>query len=492
VRAAVRRAAPGLVALAVLPVYLATLAPGLTWANDGADGGDLITAAKVFGVAHPTGYPTYLLLARAFLHLPFGSLAYRANLLSALAAALAAGVTVALVVRGARGPRPLVWAGGLAAGLGYGLSSVLWSQAVIAEVYALHGLFVALILLDVWPGPALARPTVFWRSLHGGLGGLLFGLALGNHLTALFLLPPWLALGVWRAGRVQHRELLYRLVGLALGLAIYAYLPLRARAMPPINWGYAAHWPGFWWIISAQPYRALAFGLPVGSLLARVQAWAGLLIGQFGVLGMLAGIYGLFYGRAAPPVNWLTGWTALAYSAFAIGYGTPDSYAYLVPAFLAFAVWVGLGVAAALEALPPALAQFRPAVLCAFLLTLLLNAGGHLLGVDASRDARAEDFGRTALAGAPPGALIFTHADRDTFSLWYFHFALGQRRDVAVLVAPMLGFDWYRASLRDTYPDLVLPRQSAEPWQQAVTAANVGRAWCDAQLDGGAPLVCSP
>jgi len=44
-------------------VYGCTLAPGLTWANGGTDGGDLITAAATHRVAHTSGYPLYLLLA---------------------------------------------------------------------------------------------------------------------------------------------------------------------------------------------------------------------------------------------------------------------------------------------------------------------------------------------------------------------------------------------------------------------------------------------
>src|SRR5262245_14429377 len=81
----------------LLLVYLSTLAPGLTWANHGADGGDLITAAATGGVAHPSGYPTYLVLARLFLALPFGPLAFRVNLLSAVCAAGAAALVVGLV-----------------------------------------------------------------------------------------------------------------------------------------------------------------------------------------------------------------------------------------------------------------------------------------------------------------------------------------------------------------------------------------------------------
>src|SRR5512134_545866 len=76
-------------ALVVLAIaYASTLAPGITWANNGTDSGDLITAAATLGVAHPTGYPTYLLLARFFQLIPVGSLAFRTNLLSALFAAL--------------------------------------------------------------------------------------------------------------------------------------------------------------------------------------------------------------------------------------------------------------------------------------------------------------------------------------------------------------------------------------------------------------------
>src|SRR3972149_1070758 len=78
-------------------VYYLTLAPNLTWAHGGHDGGDLIVAAYTLGVSHPPGYPAYTLLAHLFTLLPWGSVAFRVNLLSAVGAALAAG-SVALAV----------------------------------------------------------------------------------------------------------------------------------------------------------------------------------------------------------------------------------------------------------------------------------------------------------------------------------------------------------------------------------------------------------
>ena len=78
-------------ALAVpLLVYLLTLAPTITWAHDGADGGDLITAAYTLGVPHPPGYPVYCLLGHLFAHLPLRDVAWRLNLMSAVGAGLAA------------------------------------------------------------------------------------------------------------------------------------------------------------------------------------------------------------------------------------------------------------------------------------------------------------------------------------------------------------------------------------------------------------------
>ena len=91
---------PSWIVFAILiALYLRTLAPGLTWANGGSDGGDLITAAATGGVAHPTGYPLYLLLARLFQWAPLGTLAFRTNLMSALAMSLAAALVCRLVMR---------------------------------------------------------------------------------------------------------------------------------------------------------------------------------------------------------------------------------------------------------------------------------------------------------------------------------------------------------------------------------------------------------
>jgi len=65
------------------------------------DTGEFQTVLPLLGTAHPTGYPTYVLLGflASLLLSPIGEPAFRINLLSLLAVAVAAGATVALVRR---------------------------------------------------------------------------------------------------------------------------------------------------------------------------------------------------------------------------------------------------------------------------------------------------------------------------------------------------------------------------------------------------------
>jgi hypothetical protein len=408
-----------------------------------------------------------------------GPPALGSSVFSALAALLAAGCVYALV-------RVLLvnscWHAYAAAGvaaLWFALSPLCWSQAVIAEVYTLHALFVGLILLFL----------LFPRTWQAPL----VGLAPGNHITVALPALVWLLAGHSAADMQQHiRRLLLRLGGLGLGLLVYAYVPLRAAAQPPINWGGASDWSGFWWLISGQHYRELAFGVPSMFLAGRVQAWATLLVQQFGWVGVGLGFAGLLYG--APRRRrfvWLSAGLAGAFSVFAIAYNTADSFAYLLPVYLIFALWMGIGVAAVL-----AVAQRWHAYAAAGLVVLLLAAVAwsalHTAPqVDASNDHRAARYAASVLEQAPPDALVITSSDRDSFVLWYYHFALEQRPDIVVAVEPLLQFDWYRENLRAIYPALQIPEQAGPDWMAAIIRASpsIG-ALCHTDVQGDIPLHC--
>jgi len=380
--------------LAALALYARTLAPGLTWAHHGADGGDLLAAALTGGVPHPTGYPTYQLWLRAAIALYPGEPARAGNWLSALAAACAVGLLADLARRvlaaGWPGRPPWHALCALAAALSWAASPLLWSQAVITEVYTLHALAVVLILWLLWRWRD-ARQT--GRRATGWLlaAGLALGLGLGNHLSLALLLP---AVGVWvwgpddrkprplrvktgltglealagflydtpdrlkprdqgRGGAFTEQQIPNTrpwwalIAGLGLGLSVYIYLPLAAAGDGPVNWGDARTLAGFWWVVSGRPYAELFLGLGPSDLLGRLAAWAQMALGQLGggPWGLALALIGLWWTDRQQHAWWrATGLIALAYTAYSLVYRTADSYIYLTPVWAVAALWLAAGL----------------------------------------------------------------------------------------------------------------------------------------------------
>ena len=76
-----------LLAVILGTVYIKTLLPGI---GNSGDTAKFAFAGYVWGTAHGNGYPTYRVLNHFFTSLiPIGSLAYRANLLSAVFSVIA-------------------------------------------------------------------------------------------------------------------------------------------------------------------------------------------------------------------------------------------------------------------------------------------------------------------------------------------------------------------------------------------------------------------
>ena len=508
---------PALLLVILSVVYAMTLAPGLTWANRGADGGDLITAAATGGVAHPPGYPTYLILARLFQMLPWGNLAFRTNLMSAVFAVFTAVIVADLSRRSFAAQKGIARWAGFIAGLAFGLSQLFWSQAVITEVYTLNAFFVVLIL---WLMPLSQEIQLFGKagflnqSWLDCLGGLLFGLALGNQITVIFLLPPWLLVGIlrkqggkgavgrspWHPSTLGHlmdwRSLARRAGWLLIGLTIYITIPIRARSGSPVNWGNAVNWDGFWWLISGGAYQERVFSLPVEYLWPRIRNWAGWLQTQYGLIGLVLGFYGLLYGSPrSKRFYWITGWMFISYSAFSIGYSSSDSYALLIPAYMAFALWLGLGVGKLLQEAEKLKQKvwLLPLAGALTFVVILFNAVMIFPDVDASQDARAEEFAQLVMDTAPPGAIIFTSDDEDIFALRYYTYALGQRPDIAVFSGAMQ-FGWYREVMRATYPDVVIPELAGDciPCIRSALIAANNRPICETFPLSSDALVCQP
>ena len=454
--------APLLLGLAALGVYVATVAPGLTWAHHGADGGDLVTAAYTGGVPHPSGYPLYLLLGRCFGQLPVRNVAFRFNLMSAVSAALAITVFTAWArkVLGRVFPDSTYGAVTIASGAGGALlafSRLFWSQALIAEVYALNALMAAACLwwLQRWEdAPQSRRPAI---SLLLGLTG---GLAAGNHLTILLLAPPMFYVLLSDARRPGAREWAGILAGLGMGLLVYLLIPARAAAGPYVNWGNADRWDRFWWLVSGALYQHYAFAIPLQHLPLRIASWAGELVRQFGPWGVALGLLGIWTLSARRRVLGLSVGIFILYSLYAIGYNTADSFVYLIPSYVVWALWSGLGILYlprwVRESWPDKHARWWLALAIACLMPLV-SLGWNWQAMDLSDDTQAMDYVRETLPGLPSGAILISASDAHTFSLWYAQQVERLRPDVLVIDRDLLPYDWYGENLFPRYPGVDLP-----------------------------------
>ncbi|MGQ9518390.1 MAG: glycosyltransferase family 117 protein, partial [Anaerolineae bacterium] len=280
-----RQLLPWGVFAAGLGLYVGTLAPTVATVFD--DSPEFQLVCYRLGVAHPTGYPLYTLLGWLFIRLPLGDVAYRVNLLSAVCAAGAlAGVF--LLVRELTGRSTA----GLLSALALAVSPVFWSQATIAEVYALHLCIMVWLLFALarWEGTGAKKPLV-WAA------GLL-GAGLAHHRTTVFLLPGLaLALALPAKGGEIRRPgwgpTWWKMaLALLLPLLFYAYIPLIGARAGSLDGTYRNTWEGFWRHVLAMDYGAFLTGNPLAQSRTAgdyVRLWAG----QFGIWGGAAGVLGL-------------------------------------------------------------------------------------------------------------------------------------------------------------------------------------------------------
>ena len=459
------------VGLASLSVYLLTLAPGLTWAHDSADGGALAAAAYTLGIPHPPGHPTYVLFGHLFTLLPIGEVATRTNIFSAFCAAGAAALLSWTLAQTAHSRATVV-----GAGLALASSPLLWSQATVTEVHALSALFTAVLLaLGVVSEATAHRPAWQASLLALAVGGAL-GLGVGNHPTAVFS-GPLAVFALWRLRRFR----LAGLLGIALGLAIFTYLPLRAAADPPVNWGDPRTLGQFWWVVSGAPYRHYVFALDWAYVPTRLLAYTALVTRQFSVVGLVAAAVGLaILWRSNRALALATGATAALHTVFAIGYDTSDSYLYLTPVSVCLGFWLGSGV----DWLIGATATRAPwANRLTIALAIILPLAATVVrfpAMDLGGDRGPSEFEAAVLAQAPPQAIILSQQDAHTFALWYFQHAQGHRPDVVVVDTGLLGYSWYDAQLAQR----ITPRQAVSSSVGALLAEGGGSSRRAAEIFG--------
>ncbi|MDQ7028565.1 MAG: DUF2723 domain-containing protein [Ardenticatenia bacterium] len=423
------------VTMAALAVYVPRAAPDLLW----GDSAELQMAAWLAGLAHPTGYPLFLMVGWAWTHAlapalnPAAALTLLVTLFGALAAGGLAWLLVALSDAwwsdAGTAVRTVLAVGGA---LWFAWSPTFWSQALVAEVYTLHALFVV-ALLGAHLRLLVALPETRERAL--AVLALLYGLSFTHHRTTVLWLPGslfFLSLvwpGWWRSWpRLRRAGLL-----VAVPQLLYVYVLWRGPRTPylhqPLGNGqvftlYDGSLRAFLEHVTGSAFsRALGqVALPerlaeLARLWAENVTWTGLLLGA-------AGLWALVRAGQWPWLA-LTGTAFVIHLAFGLLYGIGDIEVMLIPAWLVWIVW-GVGGVGTWARHPR-----RAAVV---VLPLLL-AGWQFLAWQARLDRSDSSSARVRweailAADPPPGAVLLSNDRNEMVPLWYLQFVEGRRPDL--------------------------------------------------------------
>lgn len=347
-----------LLAAVALAFYLRTLAPDML----PGDAGEFQFAAWRWGVAHPTGYPLYLMVGGLWqraLSLVGIRPAAAINGLSAVLGAAAVGMTYLVSMHWSAGPLALRRLAGVYSAVLLGINLTFWSQALIAEVYTLHMVLVLGVLLAAQrlapSAPGLPAMPVNARSLL--ILAALTGLALTHHGMALLLMPGLLVyLAMSGAG---WRDLPLRVwvaaaALLAVPLLLYLYIPLRAGpdASPWLHQRlgdgtltlYTNNWAGFLHYLTGQ---SISVGFrDLGGALGQVSQAGWLWRYHFDIVGLVMMAFGIGWlvRQRVWPVLALTVIYALIQQVFVLFYNIGDILVYYIPLYAAGALWAGFGL----------------------------------------------------------------------------------------------------------------------------------------------------
>ncbi|MGH7436422.1 MAG: protein O-mannosyl-transferase family, partial [Polyangiaceae bacterium] len=253
----------------------------------------MVTAAALWGVPHPPGYPLFTAIGHVFAALPLFTIPWRVHLTSAL---FHGGTVAAVIAATFTLTRDRVAA--IAAGVALGLCGSFLLGSLYAEVFPLNDLLFACVLalgLSVRSEPDLRARRKRLRLL-----AVCAGIAAGHHLMFALAVPA-LAVLVYAPARESLRGAPGKVARLALAFlapvgVAYLLIPLAASRSPYLSWGGVHDVDSFAQLVTRGDYGGLLHATrhpSAGSGWTRVRAFSELLLQGAGVVVLLGATAGV-------------------------------------------------------------------------------------------------------------------------------------------------------------------------------------------------------
>jgi hypothetical protein len=458
----------GLIGLISFIVYLITLAPAVSF----VDNGELITVSCLLGIAHPTGYPLFTLIGRLWSMMPISTEVIRLNYLAAIYVAVAGSLffKICLIImrstmfsdlskKRETGEISNAQIGGAVAGtLMLVFSTTFWSQSAVFDVYSLHLVLLGATIFLFLKGMEKFSANGETISREYLAFTFVLGLSFTNSMTTILLAPAFLYLffSVLGFSRDAWRVIAYSIPLFLLGLSLYLYLPIRANELPPNNWGYPATWERFLWHVTGKQFQVWMFS---GMSVAKEQfaKFVSQFPTEFGYPVIAVGCLGVYYSiKRSKKLFIFIALLFLGCLTYSINYSIHDIESYFLLAFLSFGFFIVLGLEQIRGWLGGTIKVKQVSYYAVLCLLPIVQLAGNIERVSQADMMAVEDFTMAILREAEPNALILSFQwDHFVAPSLYFQRIRKIRPDITIVDKELLRRSWYLKELERNFPGLI-------------------------------------
>lgn len=307
--------------IGVFLFYLKTLAPTVLW----GDSAKLTISAYTLNLdCTPGSHPLHGLIGSLFNLIPFGNIAYRQNLMSAFFASLTV-FLLYLVIFKITNSR----LSSICAALSLTVSHTFWHLAVINETYSLLSFFFVLLILIL---------LIWQKSQDNRLLYLFFfllALSISNNGLMVFFIPAYM---IYFLCFGQNRKILIKsnifliFISFLLGSSLLIFLFIHKRHSLTQILSYNV-------VIPFTRYYRTFYKMVLETIKYPIY-----LLYQFPVLGFFLGLKGIRrFFKLDKKLFLLLLVIAIIDICFAGGYMRQKQFYLLIPSYLIFAIFIGIG-----------------------------------------------------------------------------------------------------------------------------------------------------
>jgi hypothetical protein len=448
------------------------------------DSGKLVAAAYTWSIAHPPGYPLYMLLGGIITHLvSVNTVAWRMGLLSSIPMAFSIYFVWRTVFVLSKSKL-----GATVSSILYGLLYPVWLYGMVPEVFGLFSLLSALICY------LFIRFVETKKSQFLFLLAFFFGLSLTHHhLVVLLLFSIAVTLFLVRKSASEIvKPLLYAknwkwygglLFLFLLGFSLYLYAPIVSSRYPSFDWEHPATLDGLIRLVTRVSFGTFKATYSAGnSLLDRglnlltffQYLWKDFSLVYIGFF--LAGMYFLRKVNKSVFVFFTVYLFVLLFFFFYAGFpvhsdfllGTLERF-FIVP-YQTISIVIGVGIGYVFFTAFQFWKKHKKELHMSYVVIQILccavfglgfirtyrinNTKLSLLTNDRTLEKLADDI----FAGVPEGSILNLQDDTSTFAVDYAYYVQKKRQDIRLLSFPMMQFPYYPTWIKHNFPDVVLPK----------------------------------